>query len=56
MRVVDANTYERNYIQSQVGSKVDYINIEVRNRLYEGFTLALLKYVSKFIYHRERNK
>ena len=51
VRIINSIASERDYIQSQLGSKAEYIDIEARNMFYEGPSPALLKCTSKFIYY-----
>jgi len=54
IRQTDAVTYENQYASNQLGSKIKYIDIEVRN-IHKGVLAAKLKCISRFNYHRIRN-
>jgi len=56
VRNIDAIKSEKEYIQSQVGSDIDKIDIKARNSFYEGATISMLKYLLKFNYHGSRDR
>ena len=51
IRQTDAVTYEIQYASNQLGSKIEYIDIEARNTFNEGASVAKLKCISEFNHH-----
>ena len=52
VRNIDAKTVEYNYIKSQLGSNVDYVDIEAWNTFSEGVSTSKLKCIVGYNHYR----
>ena len=48
VRMIDTTQAEYDYIVSQLGSKVEYINLAARNTFHKGASMAKIKYIVGF--------
>ena len=55
VRVTDAKESELEYAITQLGSGLDYIDLEACNTFNEGVSIAKLKYMAGYNHHSKRN-
>ena len=54
IRMIDAKKAEFEFAEEQLGSNIEYIDLEAREYFYEGASTAKLKCTTSFNHHRER--